>query len=149
MATGVNSQIIGTSNYWKFDFFTNLFYIIVSIPLNIYLIKNYDLVGLAYSNLIALTLYNTVRFLFIYTKFNLQPYTIQHGLFLISSISLMLLIHLIPSINNILANILVQSCSFGIGFYLIVKWLNPAPEILHMAHDFVKVKLPGFFKKKQ
>jgi O-antigen/teichoic acid export membrane protein len=149
LATGVNSQIIGTSNYWKFDFFTNLFYIIVSIPLNIYLIKNYDLVGLAYSNLIALTLYNTVRFLFIYTKFNLQPYTIQHGLFLISSISLMLLIHLIPSMNNILANILVQSCSFGIGFYLIVKWLNPAPEILHMVHDFVKVKLPGFFKKKR
>jgi hypothetical protein len=60
----------------------------------------------------------------------------------------MLLIHLIPSINNILANILVQSFAFGIGFYVIVNWLNPAPEILNMVHDFVKVKLPGFFKKK-
>jgi O-antigen/teichoic acid export membrane protein len=124
LATGVNSQIIGTSNYWKFDFYTNLFYIIVSIPLNIYLIKNYDLEGLAYSNLIALTLYNTVRFVFIYKKFNLQPYTIKHGLFLLSSISLMLLVHLIPSMNNILANILVQSFAFGVGFYLSCRKRN-------------------------
>jgi hypothetical protein len=51
--------------------------------------------------------------------------------------------------HNILANILVQSFAFGIGFYVIVNWLNPAPEILSMAHDFVKVTLPGFFKKKR
>ena len=61
LATGVNGQIIGTSNYWKFDFFTNLFYILLSIPLNYYLILNYSLEGLAYSNLIALTLYNSIR----------------------------------------------------------------------------------------
>ena len=41
LATGVNSQIIGTSNFWKFDFYTNLFYILLSLPLNYYLIKNY------------------------------------------------------------------------------------------------------------
>jgi O-antigen/teichoic acid export membrane protein len=149
LATGVNSQIIGTSNFWKFDFYTNLFYIIVSIPLNYYLIKNYNLEGLAYSNLIALTLYNTVRFIFIYKKFNLQPYTIKHGIFLLSSIGLMLLIHLIPSMNNILTNILVQSFTFGIGFYVLVRWLDPAPEILNMAHDFIKVKLTDFIKKKK
>jgi len=149
LATGVNSQIIGTSNYWKFDFYTNLFYIIVSIPLNWFLIKNYNLEGLAYSNLIALTLYNTVRFVFIYKKFKLQPYTYKHGLFLILSIALMLLIHQIPSINNILANILLQSLTFGISFYLLVSWLNPAPEILNMVQEFMKVKLPEFFKKKK
>jgi O-antigen/teichoic acid export membrane protein len=149
LATGVNSQIIGTSNYWKFDFYTNLFYIIVSIPLNWFLIKNFNLEGLAYSNLIALTLYNTVRFVFIYKKFKLQPYTYKHGLFLILSIALMLVIHQIPSINNILANILLQSLTFGISFYLLVTWLNPAPEILNMVQEFMKVKLPEFFKKKK
>jgi O-antigen/teichoic acid export membrane protein len=50
LATGVNGQIIGTSNFWKFDFFTNLFYIVLSIPLNFYLISNYSLIGLAFSN---------------------------------------------------------------------------------------------------
>jgi hypothetical protein len=43
----------------------------------------------------------------------------------------------------------VQSFTFGIGFYVLVRWLDPAPEILNMADDFIKVKLPDFLKKKK
>jgi len=148
LATGVNSQIIGTSNFWKFDFFTNLFYILLSLPLNYYLIKNYNLEGLAYSNLIALCLYNSIRFLFLYKKFKLQPYTYKHGLFLVLSIGLILLVHQIPSVNNIVANIFLQSGVFGISFYLLVSWMNPAPEALEIVNNFFKVKLPAIFSKK-
>ncbi len=147
LATGVNSQIIGTSNFWKFDFFTNLFYILLSLPLNYYLIKNYNLEGLAYSNLIALTLYNSIRFSFLYFKFNLQPYTYKHGLFLLLSIGLILLVHKIPTANNILANILLQSTVFGLSFYLLVSWINPAPEALEIINNFFKEKLPAIFRK--
>jgi len=148
LATGVNNQIIGTSNFWKFDFFTNLFYILLSLPLNYYLIKNYNLEGLAYSNLIALCLYNSIRFLFLYKKFKLQPYTYKHGLFLLLSIGLILLVHQIPSVNNIVANIFLQSTIFGISFYLLVSWINPAPEALEIVNNFFKVKLPAIFSKK-
>lgn len=146
LATGVNSQIIGTSNFWKFDFFTNLFYILLSLPLNYYLIKNYNLEGLAYSNLIALCLYNSIRFVFLYKKFKLQPYTFKHGLFLLLSIGLILLVHQIPIVHNIVANILLQSTVFGISFYVLVAWINPAPEALEIVNQFFKVRLPKFFK---
>jgi O-antigen/teichoic acid export membrane protein len=148
LATGVNSQIIGTSNFWKFDFFTNLFYILLSLPLNYYLIKNYNLEGLAYSNLIALCLYNSIRFLFLYKKFKLQPYTYKHGLFLVLSIGLILLVHQIPSVNNIVANIFLQSTVFVLSFYLLVSWINPAPEALEIVNNFFKEKLPAIFRKK-
>jgi len=148
LATGVNAQIIGTSNYWKFDFFTNLFYIVLSIPLNYYLIKNYSLEGLAYSNLIALTLYNTIRFLFLYKKFQLQPYTFKHGIFLALSISIMFLVHQLPIVHNIVINILLQSFTYGICFYLLANWINPAPEVLGIIHQFFKVTLPSIFRKK-
>ena len=148
LATGVNSQIIGTSNFWKFDFYTNLFYILLSLPLNFYLIKNYNLEGLAYSNLIALTLYNSIRFSFLYFKFNLQPYTYKHGLFLLLSIGLILLVHQIPTANNIIANILLQSTVFVLSFYLLVSWINPAPEALEIVNNFFKEKLPAIFRKK-
>jgi O-antigen/teichoic acid export membrane protein len=148
LATGVNSQIIGTSNFWKFDFYTNLFYILLSLPLNFYLIKNYNLEGLAYSNLIALTLYNSIRFLFLYKKFKLQPYTYKHGLFLLLSIGLILLVHQIPTAKNILANILLQSTVFVLSFYLLVSWINPAPEALEIVNNFFKEKLPAIFRKK-
>ena len=148
LATGVNGQIIGTSNYWKFDFFTNLFYILLSIPLNYYLILNYSLEGLAYSNLIALTLYNSIRFTFLYKKFNLQPYTFKHGLFLLASIGLMLGIHQLPMASNFAINIAIQSVSFGVGFYLLTQWINPAPEILAIVRNFFLKNIPAFLGKK-
>jgi O-antigen/teichoic acid export membrane protein len=148
LGTGVNSQIIGTSNYWKFDFFTNLSYIIISLPLNYYLIKNYGLEGLAFSNLVALTLYNSVRFGFLNIKFKLQPYTWRHGLFLITSIALMLLVHLLPTVNNIVLNILIQSFTFGIAFYGLAFWINPAPEVLTMFNSLFKNNWFNLFKKK-
>jgi O-antigen/teichoic acid export membrane protein len=147
LATGVNAQIIGTSNFWKFDFLTNVFFVVISIPLNYYLIQHYDLTGLAFSNLIAYTLYNSVRFGFLYFKFNLQPYTWKHGIFLLLSIGLMLLVHQIPAPANFILNIAVQSSVYGIGFYILAKWINPAPEIFNYFNDFLTKKLPSIFKK--
>lgn len=147
LATGVNGQIIGTSNYWRFDFFTNLFYIVLSIPLNFYLISNYSLIGLAYSNLAALTLYNSVRFLFLYKKFKLQPYTLQHGLFLIISIALMFIIYIIPSTSNFVLNIAIKSSLYLIGFYTLIIWVNPAPELKELVQGFLKNKLLGLLRR--
>ena len=147
LATGVNGQIIGTSNYWKFDFFTNLFYIVLSIPLNFYLISNYSLIGLAYSNLAALTLYNSVRFLFLYKKFKLQPYTLQHGLFLLLSIGFMFLLYKIPSPSNFVFNIAFKSAIYGVGFYGLLLWINPAPELKDIVQGFLKNKIFGFLKR--
>lgn len=147
LATGVNAQIIGTSNFWKFDFLTNVLFVVISIPLNYYLIQHYDLTGLAFSNLIAYTLYNSVRFGFLYFKFDLQPYSWKHALFLVASIGLMLLIHQIPAPANFMLNILVQSTSYGIGFYILARWINPAPEIFNYFNDFITKKLPSLFKK--
>jgi O-antigen/teichoic acid export membrane protein len=147
LATGVNGQIIGTSNYWRFDFFTNLFYIVLSIPLNFYLISNYSLIGLAYSNLAALTLYNSVRFLFLYKKFKLQPYTLQHGIFLILSIAFMFLVYNIPSTSNFVMNIAIKSSIYGLGFYGLIIWINPAPELKELVQGFLKNKLFGFLRR--
>ncbi len=138
LATGVNAQIIGTSNFWKFDFFTNVMFVIISIPLNYFLIKNYDLIGLAFSNLIALTLYNSIRFIFLYKKFKLQPYSIKHGIFLLSSITLMLTVKIIPRFENLILNLITPTIIYGIIFYFLIILINPAPEIIDSINLFVK-----------
>jgi hypothetical protein len=88
-----------------------------------------------------------VRFGFLYFKFDLQPYTWKHGIFLVLSIGLMLLVHQIPAPENFVANIILQSLSYGIGFYLLARWINPAPEIFNYFNDFFTKKLPSIFKK--
>jgi O-antigen/teichoic acid export membrane protein len=75
--TGVNSQIIGTSNYWKFETFTGILLVSIAIPLNYLLVKKYGINGAAVSNLIAFIIYNIIRLYFIWYKFKMQPFTLK------------------------------------------------------------------------
>lgn len=75
MGTGLNAQIIGTSSYWKFEFTSGLVLLALMIPLTYFLTKEYGIVGPAISSLIAFTVYNAVRFWFLYKRFGMQPFT--------------------------------------------------------------------------
>jgi O-antigen/teichoic acid export membrane protein len=75
MGTGVNAQIIATSTRWRFDFFSGLILAGLTLPLNYILAKQLGLVGPAIADLITFTIYNTIRWGFLYRKFGLQPFS--------------------------------------------------------------------------
>ena len=72
--TGVNNIIIGTSVYWKFDFISGIVLLALRIPVTYYLIKKYDIIGSAFAELFAYTIYNAIRYEFLRRKFNMQPF---------------------------------------------------------------------------
>jgi len=76
MGSGVNSQIIGTSTLWKFEFFTGIILLLITLPLNYVLTKYYfDVAGPAIANLFTFTVYNAIRYWYLKKKFNMQPFT--------------------------------------------------------------------------
>jgi O-antigen/teichoic acid export membrane protein len=75
MGTGVNSQIIGTSTYWRFEMTSGIVLLLVMLPLNYFLTKRFDIVGTALANLVSISIYNIIRILFLWKKFNLFPFT--------------------------------------------------------------------------
>jgi O-antigen/teichoic acid export membrane protein len=77
LGTGVNSQIIGTSTWWRFEFLTGVILLALVIPLNYVFTKQFGPVGTAISNLIALIVYNGIRYIFLLKKMNMQPFTIK------------------------------------------------------------------------
>lgn len=78
MGTGVNSQIISTSVYWRFDFVTGILLLSITLPLNYVLTKYYfGVTGPAIANLFTFTVYNAIRYGFLLKKYNLQPFTIK------------------------------------------------------------------------
>lgn len=77
MGTGVNSQIINTSVYWRFDFLTGVVLLALTLPLNYLLTKNIGVTGPAIANLVTFTIYNAIRYGFLIRKFNLQPFTVK------------------------------------------------------------------------
>jgi O-antigen/teichoic acid export membrane protein len=75
MGTGLNSQIIGTSTFWRFEFISGLVLFTFTLPLNYELTRHIGLIGPAISSLIGFTVYNLIRFIFLYRKFKMQPFT--------------------------------------------------------------------------
>jgi O-antigen/teichoic acid export membrane protein len=140
MSTGMNGAIIGTSNFWKFDFISNLVFITTAIPLNFILIKHFGLTGLAISNLGTLFIFNLIRYLFLYNKFKFQPYQLKHLVLLMSFGSMVFLISLIPHVDNFVLDGVMRSIIYIVVFYAMVYWIKPAPELTNMFFDFLEKK---------
>jgi len=75
MGTGVNTQIIGTSTFWRFEFFTGMILTILTLPANFFLTKKLGYIGPAIADLVTFSIYNGIRFFFLYNKFGMQPFT--------------------------------------------------------------------------
>jgi O-antigen/teichoic acid export membrane protein len=77
MGTGVTNQVIGTSTRWRFDFFTGLILIAITLPLNYLLTKAIGFTGPAIADLFTFSVYNAIRWVFLYRKFKMQPFSRQ------------------------------------------------------------------------
>ncbi|MEO7960074.1 MAG: lipopolysaccharide biosynthesis protein [Ginsengibacter sp.] len=75
LGTGVNSQIIGTSTFWRFEFISGMVLLSLAIPLNYFLVKQFGIIGAGYSNVISFTVYNAIRIIFLKRKFNMHPFS--------------------------------------------------------------------------
>ena len=77
LGTGLNAQIIGTSTFWRFEFLSGVILLSLAIPLNYFLVYRFGMIGAGYSNLIAFTIYNIIRIIFLQHKFNMHPFSIK------------------------------------------------------------------------
>lgn len=74
MATGLNSEILKNSPYYKYDFGFYLIRFVVLFIVNLIFIPLYSYNGAALAMLVSVVVYNLVKFFFIKYKLNLQPF---------------------------------------------------------------------------
>jgi O-antigen/teichoic acid export membrane protein len=75
LLTGSNSEIVGTSKYYKMDLIFFSFLAAVGIGLNFIFIPRYGLLGAAFASALSMFLFNTVRYIFLLKVFRIQPFT--------------------------------------------------------------------------
>lgn len=77
MAASVNDQIIVYSNYYKFSLVSMLCLGVLNVILNYYFIAilNLGILGAALATSISLLLFNLIKFIFIWSKMRIQPFT--------------------------------------------------------------------------
>lgn len=138
LGTGANTQIIGTSSYWKVDFFTNILYTLVALPLNYILISRYGLEGAAYSSLLSLSFYNLLRFSFLYFKFKLQPFTVLNLLAVLITTVCVAAAYIVPHFDNYILDALIRSSVFAGLFVPLVYRFKISSEINDMVNKLLK-----------
>lgn len=77
MGTGLNTQILGTSAFWRFDFYTGMILVALTVPLNYLMALKIGIMGPAIADIITFLLYNSIRCIFLYRRFGLQPFSIR------------------------------------------------------------------------
>lgn len=142
MSFGVNSQIIGTSNYWRFELFSNVIQFSIAIPLNVLFLKLFDIQGSAIANLLSLIVFSLVRFSFLYYKFKLQPFTWNTLYIILTGAAAYLICYLIR-VDNPFVSVIVRAGLFSVlfmGTVLVLGLSKDVTEGYHMVIGRLKRK---------
>jgi O-antigen/teichoic acid export membrane protein len=130
MGTGVNSQIIGTSTYWRFELFSGIILLLLILPLNYFLTIKYDIVGPALANLISITIYNLIRILFLWKKFRLFPFTKETAYTLVvGTVCFCICYFGFKNIHGFIGLVL-RSAAFCILYGASVIYLKLSPDVI-------------------
>jgi O-antigen/teichoic acid export membrane protein len=142
MAGGSNDSIITYSKYYKMTTVFLVSLIMLIIILNFIFIPLFGMTGAALASLLAILIYNLVKFSFIQIKFGFNPYNIQYLFALIIAGIIYILISFLPDINNFILEIIMDSVVAVILFYFTTRYLS----ISHEINNFVNQLADQAFK---
>lgn len=134
LGTGMNGHILQLSKHWKIDLFTNMFFVVISILLNYWLTRSYGIVGTAVGSLIAIILFNFIRFYYIKRIYGMQPFSWRNGLTLLAAGGLTFGLYSISFHDFIWINLFVKSVLFILSFAFIVIRFDISPDITELYH---------------
>lgn len=130
MGTGVNSQIINTSVYWRFDFTTGVILLALTLPLNYLLTKKTGVTGPAIANLVTFSIYNAIRYGFLIKKFNLQPFTFKTFYTIVLAAACYFACYLLFNNLHGFIGMITRSVLFLLVFIAGIFWLKLSPDII-------------------
>lgn len=138
LGTGVNAQIIGTSNFWRFELTSGVILLALTLPLTYVLTKQMGIIGPPIAALIANTLYNIIRISFLWNKFKLYPFTLK-TLYAVLLAGVVLLVSWLL-FNNLsgLAGLFIRSIFALVSFIAGVVLLKLTPDLRPVLENILK-----------
>lgn len=141
MITGVNAVILVHSKHYKMHFYTMPILSVLTIGGNLILIPQFNIIGAAISSLFSVFVFNLIRYIILWWKENLQPFT-KNTLILISLFSLCLT----PSFIPIEMNLYLRACLSLIWIALVFAWPVYYYKISPDIHKLISEKILARFK---
>ena len=140
LSSGGNSEVLANSKYYKYNFLSFAILAPLGIGTNLVFIPMFGYTGAAWASLLSLTLVNIFRFIVIYWKLKMIPYTLKWFQSALAITSGIVLIQLLPDIKNPYLGILFKSGVSGTYLILLVYFFNLSPELVDVANKILKRK---------
>ena len=148
-ATGVNTEILMNSHkHYKFNLVLLFAMGVLTIVLNLILIPILNMYGACLSVLISIVLYNIFKFIFIYKKWKIQPFTFNTLKVILLLILLIFVSYLFPKLHNPILQILMVSIPIIIMYTAACYFLKVSDDANDLA-DKVFLKVKNIVKSKK
>ena len=135
IASGVNGAIIVNSKYYKYDLYTNILLVGITIALNLILIPKYGIDGAAIATAISVLIFNLIRLVLIKVKMNMHPFSLNSLKTIIVLFVIYYLHQYLPKSTIVLIDIFWKS-SITIMIYIpLVLWLNLSEDMTAIISD--------------
>lgn len=109
MGMGINTEILATSIYYKWDLLLKVLLIILSILFNYLWIPTYGIDGAAFATLLAFLIYNLLRCILLWLKFKFLPFSKAQFACLLIGLITFGLVWCMPSFKNFIIDIVFKS----------------------------------------
>ncbi|MEQ9266224.1 MAG: oligosaccharide flippase family protein [Balneolaceae bacterium] len=129
MAAGINGVIILNSKYYRFDLYSIVFLIALSVALNYTLIPIYGISGAAIATFTSILIYNIIKCVYLWKKYHIQPLTNKVPWLLITGALVLVLFQFLPKIGGTYSDIAVRSILITALFSLIIYKLKISEDI--------------------
>ena len=139
MGFGLNSEIISSSKFYKWNIFIMPFLAVISISLNLIFIPQYAIVGSSLATLISVFTYNVLRAIIVYKKLNIHSFSIKF-IYVGILISLPIMVaHFVPLLSNAYLDIVINSGLVLILTILPIYFFRLSNEINGIVNKVLKM----------
>lgn len=129
LSTGLNSEMINISKYYRFNYRISVLLVLLLVLFNYLLIPRYDIFGAAWGTVIAFAIFNAAKVFFLWRKMGLHPFSKQTPGILLSGVVAGAAGYLLPYLFNSIVDALIRSAVI-VGIYgLMILWLKPSEDI--------------------
>lgn len=129
MLMGVSNQIFFNSKYYTTSAYSSFFFMLLLVVSNLVLIPEFGLIGAAIASLFSKLIYNLFKYIFLWKKFNFQPFSWKTLSLVGIGLTTVFLIQFLPPLPNFIFDIAIRSGIISLFFGTAVYFLNLSEEI--------------------
>lgn len=129
IALGVSPHIIVNSKHYRYLSYMLIIFAVLLIISNLILIPIYGIVGAAIATLFSKFLYNLIKYLLLYKKYKLQPFSIKTLLLYVIGAFTYSVSLLLPEQSNYIVDIIIRSGLILVVFTVPVYYFRISEDI--------------------